>query len=286
LVDISVLTPSFGYGRFIEDAILSVRRQEGLAVQHVVQDGGSSDGTLQVLSRHESYVDWVSEPDEGQSYALNRALSRATGRWVAWLNADEFYLPRGLARLVEAGERSTSDVVYGDCVFVDEKGCVQRLLSPYRFSARVLRSYGSLISSCCVIFRRSALGEDPWDVRVRRVMDWDLYLSLLSRDARFLHTPYPVGAFRVHADQVTAVPWQTWQEEDESMAARYGRPTGLSERWRSYKRGRWLHRVHKVLGGSYLREVRARALYGADLRWFDSEVGYANWNRLLARCYG
>jgi len=286
VVDVTVLTPSYDYGRFIEDALMSVRSQRDVSVQHVVQDAASSDETPAILSRHAAHIDWSSEPDRGQSDALNKGLARATGRWIAWLNADEFYLPGSLAHLVRIGDRTGADVVYGECLFVDESGRAVRLLSQYPFSARVLRTYGTCISSCSAIIRRSALGKDPWDVGIRRVMDWDLYLGLLSRGAKFLQVRHPVGAFRVHRDQVSAGLWRNWLQEDEFIAARYGQPTDLGERWKSYKRGRWLHRGHKLLRGSYVREMRARSFRGRDLRWFDSELGYANFIDLLERCYG
>lgn len=285
MVDITILTPSRNYAAFIEDAILSVRAQHGVSVQHVVQDGRSSDDTPAVLSRHDAYVDWTSEPDKGQSDALNKALAKATGRWVGWLNADEFYLPGGLVGLVTVGERTGADVVFGDCVFVDEAGRVSRLLAHHPFSARVLRNYGTCISSCSAIFRRSALGRDPWDIDIRRVMDWDLYLKMLARGATFRHVPYPAGAFRSHPDQVTAAPWQAWQQEDEFIAARYGHPTALSERWRAHTRWRWVHRAYKLLSGAHQRERRARALIGSDLRWFDSESAHANAVRFLEHTY-
>lgn len=285
MVDVTVLTPSYNYGRFIEDALMSVHGLRGVSVQHVIQDAGSSDDTLEVLARSRD-VEWSSEPDRGQSDALNKALARATGHWIAWLNADEFYLPGGLASLIRRGERSGADLIYGDSVFVDEAGCVERLLARYRFSPAVLRTYGTFISSCSVIFRRSVLGDAAWDVDIHRVMDWDLYMRLLRRGARFLYVPYPVGAFRLHPAQVTASPWQEWQEEDELVATRYGGSKELTERWNSYKRGRWFHRAHKLMGGAYVREMRGRASRGKDLRWFSSEPAYANFIELLERCYG
>jgi hypothetical protein len=170
-------------------------------------------------------------------------------------------------------------------VIVDEAGRVTRLLAHHGFSAGVLRNYGTYISSCSAIFRRSALGQDPWDIGIRRVMDWDLYLKLLARGATFRHVPYPVAAFRSHPDQVTAAPWQAWQQEDELIADRYGLPTALAERWKIHTRWRWLHRVHKLLGGAYQRERRARALIGSDLRWFGTETAHANAVRFLERTY-
>src|SRR4249919_3843647 len=111
MIDVSVLTPSYGYGRFIADSIESVIRQDGMRIEHIVQDGGSEDETLNVLRSYGDHVTWTSEPDKGQSDALNKALAMATGRWVAWLNADEYYLPGGLASLIQEGERSGTDVV-------------------------------------------------------------------------------------------------------------------------------------------------------------------------------
>ena len=286
MVDISVLTPSYQYGRFIEDAIQSVLGQVGPSIQLVVQDGGSSDQTLEILSRYEDRIDWASEPDRGQSEALNRALSRATGRWIAWLNADEFYLPGGLAHLVRIGERSGADVVYGECVIVDEKGRLLRLLPEHRFSARILKEYGCFIASTSTIFRRSALGEAPWDERITRIMDWDLFMKLVSRGAVFVFTPHPISAFRVHGEQVTAAPHHHFDEENAIVTARHGRPPDAVKRWRASRVGRWMHPLYKLLDGAHLREWRARSLRGTDLRWFRPETGERSVHRLLQTCYG
>ena len=286
MADVSVLTPSFNYGRFIEDALLSVLGQEGgVSVQHVIQDAESSDETLDVLSRYNGEVEWRSQSDRGQSDALNKALSRATGRWIAWLNADEFYLPGTLSHLIEVGERSRADVVYGECAHVDEGGRLARLLPQHRFNARVLKEYGCYISSSSTIFRRSALGEGPWDETVWRMMDWDLYMRLARDGARFEFAPYPAAAFRVHDQQVTAAPRERFYEENAMVTPRYGRPADPVERWKASRVGRWMHPAYKLMDGAYLRQWRARSLHGRDLRWFREEVGDGSVNSLMSRCY-
>src|SRR5215212_4667074 len=88
-VSLSVLTPTFRSGRFLANNLASVR---GSGAQHVVMDGGSDDGSVELLDAASDVV-WRSEPDDGQSDALNKALVEATGDWIGWLNADEFYLP-------------------------------------------------------------------------------------------------------------------------------------------------------------------------------------------------
>lgn len=278
--DVSVLTPSFGYARFIRDALRSVRLQEGLHTEHVVQDAGSTDGTVEILRHAGEAVRWRSEPDEGQSDALNRALGRASGRWIAWLNADEFYLPGGLRRLVEHGERTGADVVYGDAVLVDGDGALLRLAPQHGFSRLVLRRFGCYIFSCAVVFRRHRLADRPWDPGLPSAMDWDLFLRLAGEGARFAYVAYPVGAFRVHPDRVTAEPPSAFHAEWVRVMRRHG-----LRRIPGRPVGKLAHGALKAATGAYVRQGRARGLRGGSLRWFDPDVGAAAFDRLLSASY-
>jgi len=276
--DVSVLTPSFGYGDFIADSIRSVIGQDGLDVEHIVQDGASADETVPVLRSFEGRVEWVSEPDLGQSDALNRALARAGGRWVAWLNADEFYLPGGLNRLISEGERSGADVVYGDAAEVDERGRLMELRAEHPFAPPILRWYGPFLNTVSMAVRKSLLDERPWDPNLKVVMDWDLYLALMRKGAGFRHVAYPVGAFRRHARQASARPGSN---ETTIVRRRYAIPTS-----RQYRRaGMMLHRLYKLGSGAYVRQLRARSLRGRDLRWFDPIVGLTSFDLMVQRCY-
>jgi glycosyltransferase involved in cell wall biosynthesis len=279
MTDISVLTPSYGYARFIEDAIKSVVDQTGVSADHVIQDGGSTDGTIDVLRQFTDRVDWRSEPDDGQSDALNRALSRATGRWVTWLNADKFYLPGGLSALLTEGDRSDVDVVYGDSIELDVSGQMVRLRPAHPFSPPVLRWYGPFINSTSFMVRRDVLGDDPWDPTLKIVMDWDLYLGLLQKGARFRYVSRPVGAYRKHELQASAAPGTgqgRWVRQRYDLpASRWCRRTGLM-----------MHRLHKLQAGSYRRQARARAFQGRGLRWFDDDRSAEIFRALMHRCYG
>ena len=277
--DISVLTPSYQYGRFIADGIESVIQQRGLRLQHIVQDAGSDDETLDVLRSFNDRVEWSSEHDLGQSDGLNKALTKATGDWVAWLNADEYYLPDGLRVLIEEGERHQADVVYGDCVTVDAEGRILRLRPQHPFSPRILRLYGPFIASVSMVVRRSMLDAAPWDPSLRIVMDWDLYLELASKGASFEYIAYPVGAFRQHPDQASG---QQGRRESIGVRERHRIPSG---RWLR-RAGRGFHGVRKLMSGAYGRQLRARPLRGRDLRWFDGEDGANSFQALLERCYG
>src|SRR5687768_9899033 len=119
---ISIITPSFNQGGFIEETILSVLSQEYPDLEYLVMDGGSSDATLNVLQKYSGKVTWFSEPDQGQTDAINKGLRRATGSIVGYLNADDLLLPGALNKVAQT---FTADPqtwwVSGKCQIVDEE---------------------------------------------------------------------------------------------------------------------------------------------------------------------
>jgi Glycosyl transferase family 2 len=158
--DASVLTRSYGHGRFIGDA-LREREQAGRGGRGAHRPrAGSQYETIDFLRVYRDRLLLRSEPDRGQADALPKALHLAHGRWIAWVNADEFYIPRALRTLVATGEKSGADVVYGDAAYVDADGRLLRLGPQHGYSRFLLRH--------CTIFHRSVLGEGPWDVGMSR----------------------------------------------------------------------------------------------------------------------
>lgn len=271
---ISILTPSFGYGRFIADAIESVRLQ-GHESEHIICDGMSTDGTAQVASSH-AYrgLKFVAQPDTGQSDALNKAFAISTGTWICWLNADEFYLP-GVFDLFERAsqENPAADIFFGDVIFVDENGLLMRLLTEHAMSEFVLRYFGCFVPTCSVFIRRSILGSEPWDAGIERVMDWELFLRLSQAGARFHYLRQPVAAFRLHDAQITALPASCHRESIDAVARRYALRGGGRSRALSTT-ARTMHVLLKLVNGGWLRESAFRKRRGVNLRWFeDAEAG-------------
>ena len=116
---VSVVTPSLNQAAYIEEAILSVRKQDYPRIEHIVVDGGSTDGTLEILGRYRHLL-WSSEPDEGQADALNKGFARARGTVLGWLNADDRYLPGAVSAAVAALAETGSALVHGGWRQVDE----------------------------------------------------------------------------------------------------------------------------------------------------------------------
>ena len=262
-VSISVLTPTYQSGRFLPTALASVA---GSDVQHVVMDGGSSDSTVALLQAAPS-VSWRSEPDRGQSHALNKALAEARGEWIGWLNADEFYLPGVLEWVQERLARGDVDVLFGDFAEVDTGGRLLRLVTNHGFSAAVLRHGSCYLPSCATFLRRELVERiGGWREERRMMMDWDLWLRLLDAGARIHYEPVVMAGFTRHPDQVTERLAGRWLVELGEMHRDLGI---VSPPWRHYA-ARAYRIAMKTLNGSYLREIRARALRGAPLTGSDA----------------
>lgn len=119
---VSVVTPAYNAMPYIEETVQSVRGQDYPSIEHIVMDGGSKDGTVDYLKEQE-YLTWESQPDRGQSHALNKGFELARGEIIGWLNADDVYLPGAINRAVTfLMEHESVDLVYGDLEIIDQAG--------------------------------------------------------------------------------------------------------------------------------------------------------------------
>jgi glycosyltransferase involved in cell wall biosynthesis len=199
---VTVITPCFNRVRFIADAIESVLSQDYPRIDHVVMDGASTDGTVDVLRRYDGQIRWYSEPDEGQSHCLNRLLRLVEGEIVGWMNSDDFYYPGAVRRAVEILEADpTLDAVYGCCALVDVEGNRIGMHAAKPFSVKRLIWYDSgYVPPQAFFFRRRVIERvGDFDETLKYALDYD-WLVRLGKTSRVLHVPELFGAFRRHED--------------------------------------------------------------------------------------
>jgi glycosyltransferase involved in cell wall biosynthesis len=225
-VKFSIITPSYNQGRFLQDCIGSVLSQSGVEVEHIVADAGSTDETLEVLSRHPHLV-WTSEPDDGMSDGINKGFARATGDWVMWLNCDDFLLPGALAKVAEyIARHPAADIVHGDCEYIEEDKTPIRRKYDTPVDEWDLFFVGCIIPSTSAFYRREIIDAGHLlDVSYKNCMDWEFYLRLVREGFRFGYVPELLAAFRWYEESTTSKNWQRMIEEGlrcqrEHIAAR------------------------------------------------------------------
>ena len=124
LPKISIITPSYNQGQYIEETIRSVLLQGYPNLEYIIIDGGSTDNTVDIIRKYEPYLTyWVSEPDRGQTHAINKGLAKATGEIIAYLNSDDYYLPNTFFKVAESFYKyPDADLFHGRCRYVNETG--------------------------------------------------------------------------------------------------------------------------------------------------------------------
>ena len=204
---VSIVTPSFNQAQFLEQTIRSVLQQGYPNLEYLVMDGGSTDGSVEVIQRHARQLAyWVSEADGGQADAVNKGWRRASGSILAYLNSDDLYLPGVVARVVEfLADHPDVDVVYGALQMIDVQGAPLELTQPPPKAtfAWLLRRP---LPQPTVFLRRSVLDRiGLFDPTLHYVFDWELFLRASLAGVRMARMPGPpLAAFRCWDGQKTA----------------------------------------------------------------------------------
>jgi glycosyltransferase involved in cell wall biosynthesis len=208
---ISIVTPSFNQVLFIEEALESVRLQKNEHFEHLVIDGMSTDGTVDLLhNRAKNKKDWnmfwISERDSGQSEALNKGFRLAKGEIIGWLNSDDRYRAGCFEQIVQAFEDNPEvDIFYGDYLMVDEMGKVVEIRREIEFSAFILLYHRILyIPTTATFFRRRVFEEGNWlNEKLQYAMDLEFFIRLSKQGYRFKHIPQLLADFRMQSNSKT-----------------------------------------------------------------------------------
>jgi carbamoyltransferase len=255
---ISICTPSFNQGRFLERTICSVLDQNYPALEYAVQDGGSKDESVTIMEKYRNRLVHIeSRKDNGQGHAINLGFAHATrGEIMAYLNSDDLLLP-GSLNYVAAFFRSNPDVdvVYGHRVVIDPEGKeVGRWILPAHSDQMLI--WADYVPQETMFWRRSI-----WDKAGGRIddafqfaLDWDLLLRFREAGAKFVRLPRFLGAFRVHSSQKTSADIaDTGTPEMNRLRTRiHGGPTNLRD-------------VRKHMSGYMLRHAGLNWLYKLGL---------------------
>ncbi len=217
----SVVTPSYNQAIYLKDTIQSILCQNFPSFEHIVMDGGSTDGTLDLLKSY-PHLQWVSEKDRGQTHALNKALSQARGEVIAWLNSDDFYLPDTFALVHEYFTKHPEEsIVTGDCLWGWESSGRLRYISGKErdFESLIRQWNGHVPGPQPSIFFKRALIEECGlgDESMHYGMDYDFWLRMALKGHIRRHLPIPVAFYRFHqlsksgAEQDWTLFYKDWQ---------------------------------------------------------------------------
>ncbi len=198
---VSVITPSFNQVHFLEETIQSVLGQDYPQIEYIIVDGGSTDGSVDMIKKYEGRLAWwISEQDQGQTDAINKGFAHSKGEVLAWINSDDTYNPRAVGQAVKyLIENPDVAMVYADCNFINEAGRVIGKFNSKQTDYRRLREGYVHIPQQTMFFRAKYWQElGPLDPSFYFAMDYDLWTRIASKAPIKYLTGQTWANFRIH----------------------------------------------------------------------------------------
>jgi glycosyltransferase involved in cell wall biosynthesis len=285
---VSVVTPSYNQAEFLEDTIQSVLAQDYPEIEYIIVDGGSTDGSVEIIKKYQSELAWwVSEPDEGQASAINKGMSRAQGEIVAWLNSDDLYLPGAVGEAVASFQsHPRTSFVFGNAITIDAEGYPLKELVFPDWGLEDLVGF-RIICQPAVFMRRDAFqhvnGLDP---NYHFMLDHQLWIRIASMEPIKHETSFWAAA-RHHGaaknvSQATAFGRETlevldWMKHQDDLGSM------VEKNQRKVQAGAYRLNARYLLdGGQYKPALKS---YGQA---FMNQPLYTahHWHRILYACLG
>ena len=220
---VTIVTPSYNQAEYLEETIRSVLLQGYPNLEYFVMDGGSTDGSVDIIRKYEPWLaGWVSERDNGQSHAINKGFSKATGDWMGWVNSDDCFAPAALYNLIHTANTTRASFVYGACVQFGTAIPVPLLKNPGRraFDPELITLI-DLIDQPATLWKRQLFAEcGPLAENLHYVFDWDFFIKCAQK-GKGAFCPYIVAAYRLHSDNKTLSGGMRRSEEILSISLKY-----------------------------------------------------------------
>jgi len=260
---VSIVTPSYNQGQFIEETIRSVLLQGYPDLEYIIIDGGSTDGSVDIIRKYEPWLAyWVSEPDRGQAHAINKGWARATGDILAYINSDDYYVEGAVSAIVE-GFRVHPGVglIYGTAIVVDETGREMRIWEAQPFDLKKMLAVTNIVPQPAAFLSRAALEETGYlNEDLEMILDYELYIRIGMRFPAVC-IPRVLAKFRDHSRSKTRTRFEvTARELIEFGASFFGRDA-LPADVAAVRRAT-LSRYHYALSVAYVSQGREQARRG------------------------
>jgi glycosyltransferase involved in cell wall biosynthesis len=262
---VSIVTPSYNQARFLGRTIDSVLGQDYPHVEYVVIDGGSTDGSVELLRGFGDRLRWLSEPDRGQSDAINKGFALCHGSICGYLNSDDVLQPRAIRSAVEYFlDHPESDMLYGNAFHIDAD---DRILGPYDTADY---DFTRMLQNCFICqpaaFWRASIAHrvGPFDPDLHYAMDLDYWLRIDRVGGRIVHVPKLLACNRVHPDTKTLSARVRVYREILETCRRHAGQAGFSQYFAF-----WHHRCHEAPSGwpRRLRRLPRPEYWLALLHW-------------------
>lgn len=252
---ISIITPSYNQAEYLEKTILSVLNQNYPNLEYIIIDGGSTDGSVDIIIKYEKYLTyWISEPDKGQADALNKGFAKASGDLIGWQNSDDVYLDGCFEKVSQVfNDLPDTDIVFGDMVLIDEKDNRLDEIKYTPFSVLSHLYEGMALSNQGCFWRKRLFDKiGMLDPKYQFSMDYEYFLRAGVAKVKFQHIRGILGGFRQHADAKTQKIALVSKQDHMIIDRLYGKKGGYY--------GAFL-KIISVLRRSYYYLIQGDALY-------------------------
>ena len=269
---ISIVTPSFNQAPFIERTVHSVLTQDWPSIEYVVFDGGSSDGTVDILKRYDTDIQWVSQKDKGQADAVNQGIQATSGEIIGWINSDDIYYPGTIRTVIEYfSAHPDVDVVYGmaDHIDLNDRPFESYPTEPWDFDRL---QWHCFICQPATFFRRSVVERyGLLDTKLIYCMDYEFWLRLGSAGVRFGYLEKKLAGSRMYAENKTqAARVKVHKEINDMFRARLG-----------HVPARWVTNYAQILVASHTTRSGGPIGYGLQVM-LQTLLSDLRWNRKLS----